>query len=582
MFLNDTACNLASLNLMKFRKKKEMPGEAGPGYAWEFDPVSFAKASRVIITAMEITIGFSSYPTPAIEQNSHDYRPLGIGFANLGALLMSRGMAYDSDEARHYAAAITSLLSGECYDQSALIAGKIGPFQGYEPNKEPALEVMHMHDEAAENLSSVGVPADLLQAQKDAWKKVLEHTKSFGLRNAQISVLAPTGTIAFFMDCDTTGIEPDIALVKYKWLVGGGMIKIVNQTVPEALSRLQYSSEQIEDILKYIDEKDTIEGAPHIQDKDLPVFDCAFKAKNGTRTIHYMGHVHMMAAVQPFLSGAISKTVNMPNDATIEEIEKVYLEGARLGLKAIAIYRDGSKRQQPLTTSTDKDQSGKIKVVAPQDNRPRRRRLPDERRALTHKFSIAGHEGYITVGLYDDGKPGEMFITMAKEGTVVSGLMDSFATSISIGMQYGVPLEVLVNKFVHMRFEPSGFTNNAHIRIAKSIVDYIFRWMALKFLSTDEQKQVGVNFEIPTDKSLEEVKENHDDVRVPEPRQANIFAEPLLDRSQKEEKENENISHTSTFDNQSDAPACSTCGAMMVRNGACYKCLNCGTTSGCS
>ncbi len=571
MFLNDTACNLASLNLMKFRKP------SADGKTMEFDVESFAKASRTVITAMEISVGFSSYPTPSIEQNSHDYRPLGIGYANLGALLMSRGMAYDSDEARNFCAAITSLLSGECYDQSALIAEKTGPFNGFKKNAEPCMEVMRMHRDAAYQVSDIGVPADLQAAHRQAWEKVVEHGDKFGLKNSQISVIAPTGTIAFFMDCDTTGIEPDLALVKYKWLVGGGMVKIVNQTVPEALARLQYSKEQIDDILKYIDEKDTIEGAPHIQDAHLPIFDCAFKAKNGTRSIGYMGHVRMMAAVQPFVSGAISKTVNMPSDVTPEDIAEVYMEGARLGLKAVAIYRDGSKRQQPLTTSQDKDQSGKSKsVAAVVDTTPRRRRLPDERRSITHKFSIGGHEGYITVGLFDDGQPGELFITMSKDGSVVSGLMNSFATSVSIGLQYGVPLHVLVNKFVHTRFEPSGFTNNEHIRIAKSTVDYIFRWMALKFLSPDEQREVGVNFEV-----VEKAAEVAAAVGTDEPKvqQANIFAEPLAANAPAKAT---TVTHTSTFDNQSDAPACATCGSMMVRNAACYKCLNCGATSGCS
>ncbi len=591
MFLNDTACNLSSLNLMRFRKQM--------GDKQEFDVESFSAAARVVITAMEIAVGNSSYPTPAIEQNSHDFRPLGIGYANLGALLMSRGLAYDSEEARNFAAAITSLLSGVCYDQSALIAEKIGPFNGYKVNAEPCMEVMRMHRDASYKVSDVGVPQDLQISHRQAWEQMVSHGDQFGVRNAQISVIAPTGTISFLMDCDTTGIEPDIALVKYKWLVGGGMIKIVNQTVPEALTRLGYSKEQVDDILKYIDEKDTVEGAPHLQEKDLPIFDCAFKAKNGTRSIHYMGHVRMMAAVQPFVSGAISKTVNMPQESTVQDVIDAYMEGARLGLKAIAIYRDGSKRQQPLTTSLDKDQKAKVTTVATKevevDNKPRRRRLPDERRAMTHKFAIGSHEGYITVGLYDDGKPGEMFITMAKEGTVVSGLMDAFATSVSIGLQYGVPLQVLVNKFVHMRFEPSGYTNNEHIRIAKSIVDYIFRWMALKFMTPDEQMTVGVNAviapsEAPSAQSSAAAEDASAKVEVKQA-QANIFAEPIASTSASSDQPLTTshsatsplpVSHTSTFDNQSDAPACETCGSIMVRNAACYKCLNCGSTSGCS
>lgn len=584
MFLNETACNLASMNLMRFRKQV--------GEQMEFDVEAFAAASRIIITAMEISVGNSSYPTPGIEQNSHDFRPLGIGYANLGALLMSRGMAYDSEEARNFSAAITSLLSGVCYDQSALIAKQIGPFNGFKVNSEPCMEVMRMHRDASYQVADVGVPTDLQAAHRWAWDTMVAHGDQFGVRNAQISVIAPTGTISFLMDCDTTGIEPDIALVKYKWLVGGGMIKIVNQTVPEALARLGYSKAEIEAIMKHVDEKDTVEGAPHLQEAHLPIFDCAFKAKNGTRSIHYMGHVRMMAAVQPFVSGAISKTVNMPQESTVQDVIDAYMEGSRLGLKAIAIYRDGSKRQQPLTTSLDKDQSGKKKTADASavaavvtDTKPRRRRLSDERRAITHKFAIGSHEGYITVGLYDDGKPGEMFITMAKEGTVVSGLMDAFATSVSIGLQYGVPLQVLVNKFVHMRFEPSGYTNNEHIRIAKSIVDYIFRWMALKFLSPEEQSTVGVNGVIAPSEAPSAQPAAPDVMAKVEVKQAqaSIFSEPVVSQSLNQATmQSIPVTHTATFDNQSDAPACETCGSIMVRNAACYKCLNCGATSGCS
>ena len=572
MFLNDTACNLSSLNLMRFRKQV--------GDKMEFDVESFAAAARVVITAMEISVGNSSYPTPAIEQNSHDYRPLGIGYANLGALLMSRGMAYDSDEARNFAAAITSLLSGVCYDQSALIADKVGAFNGFKLNAEPCMEVMRMHRDASYQVADLGVPADLQTAHRKAWEEMVTHGDQFGVRNAQISVIAPTGTISFLMDCDTTGIEPDIALVKYKWLVGGGMIKIVNQTVPEALARLGYSKEQVDDILRYVDEKDTVEGAPHLQEKDLPVFDCAFKAKNGTRSIQYMGHIRMMAAVQPFVSGAISKTVNMPQDVTPKDIIDAYMEGARLGLKAIAIYRDGSKRQQPLTTSLDKDQKTKAAAVVVEEQKPRRRRLPDERKAITHKFSIGSHEGYITIGLYDDGKPGEMFVTMAKEGTVVAGLMASLATTVSIALQYGVPLQVLVNKFVHVRFEPSGYTKNEHIRIAKSIVDYIFRWMALKFLSPEEQSTVGINVVIAPSEAPSAQPAVPEKIEPVSEQQTNIFAEPMV--ASTSTTVSATVTHTATFDNQSDAPACETCGSIMVRNAACYKCLNCGGTSGCS
>jgi ribonucleoside-diphosphate reductase alpha chain len=573
MFLNDSACNLASLNIMKFRK--EVDG------LLVFDVEAFKKANEIIVTAMEIIIGNSVYPTPAIEQNSLDYRPLGIGYANLGAFLMSRGIPYDSDEGRNFAAAITSLQSGHCYFQSSKIAEKIGQFAGYKQNETSCLEVMRMHRDASYEINQNGVPADLLTEARISWDNVVEHGSLHGLRNAQISVIAPTGTISFLMDCDTTGVEPDIALVKYKWLVGGGMLKIVNNTVPEALTRLGYSQKEREEILAHIEKTDTIENAPHIKPEHLPVFDCAFKATNGIRTIHYMGHVRMMAAVQPFVSGAISKTVNMPHDATPENIIEVYETGWKLGLKAIAIYRDGSKRQQALTTSKESDAKKQNKkeegargnkqeednnmqeekvtiptVTVTSDNKLRRRRLPDERRAITHKFKVGSHEGYITVGLYDDGSPGELFMTMSKEGSVISGLMDSFATAISIGLQYGVPLEVLVNKFVHMRFEPSGYTNNPQIRIAKSITDYIFRWLAIKFLPQESQISLGINVEMEV-KDVTETKEE-------------IVSQPKL------------FDTTKTFDNQSDAPACDTCGSIMVRNAACYKCLNCGATSGCS
>ena len=591
MFLDDSACNLSSLNLMAFRK--EINGKM------EFDVESFKHASDIMITAMEIIIGNSSYPTPAIEHNSHRFRPLGIGYANLGALLMSRGLAYDSQEGRNLAATITALLTGNTYYQSTKIAEKIGTFEAYEENKESVQEVIQRHRQAAYDISSDSVPADLLFEARKSWDNALDGTRKHGVRNAQLSVLAPTGTIAFMMDCDTTGVEPDIALVKYKWLVGGGMIKILNQTVPEALARLGYSQEQIGEINDYIEKTDTIEGAPHLQDNHLSVFDCAFKAKNGTRTIHYMGHLRMMSAVQPFLSGAISKTVNMPNNATIEDIGDVYLEGWKMGLKAIAIYRDGSKRQQALTTSKgEKKEEVKETVeikkevnevatvkVTKSDLAPRRRRMPDERKSITHRFSIASYKGYITVGLYDDGTPGELFVTMSKQGSVISGLMDAFATSVSMALQYGVPLQVLVNKFVHMRFEPSGFTSNPNIRVAKSIVDYIFRWMAFKFLSGEEQRQVGINV------IAEPVVESEEpSLVVPEvgsqvsekKEQEQLFGKSVDCAIKEVVSEVTSEKLTMTFDNLADAPACDTCGSVMVRNGACYKCLNCGSTSGCS
>ncbi len=548
MFLDDTACNLASLNLMKFRRHDQ-----------SFDVEAFRKAIQVTITAMEISVDNSSYPTPAITQNSHDYRPLGLGYANLGALLMSRGLAYDSDEGRAMAAAITSLMCGEAYRQSALISREIGPFNGFEKNKEPMMRVMSKHGIYAEKIDKTRVQTDLWEASASVWKDVVEFGNQFGIRNSQATVLAPTGTIGFMMDCDTTGVEPDIALVKYKKLVGGGLLKIVNLTVPEALRKLGYDSEQVEHIVAYIDKNDTIEGAPHLKEEHLPVFDCAFKPAKGERSIQYMGHIKMMGAVQPFLSGAISKTVNMPNDVTVEDIEQAYVEAWRLGLKAIAVYRDGCKRTQPLSTSLDAPKD-KEKEATTAKAVPARRRLPDERQSITHKFSIAGHEGYITVGMFEDGQPGELFITMSKEGSTISGLMDSLATAVSISLQYGVPLKVLVDKFSHARYEPSGFTNNPDIPIAKSLSDYIFRWLGKKFMKEDGSPATPAHIAPAT---------------APEPKavlqSAATQASSVMEQNEK-----------TVFANQADAPPCHECGAIMIRSGSCYKCLECGSTSGCS
>ncbi len=502
MFLDDSACNLASINLMKF------VAESG-----EFDVAAFKAACRTLITAQEIIVPNSSYPTKAIERNSHDYRPLGLGYANLGALLMSRGLPYDSDEGRAYAAAITAVMTGEAYAQSARVARDHGgPFAGYEKNRESFLRVMRKHRDAVSEINPRFVPTDLYSAAKQAWDEALELGEDFGYRNAQATVLAPTGTIGFMMDCDTTGVEPDIALVKYKKLVGGGLMKIVNGTVPMALEKMGYTKPEIEAIVHFIDENETIEGAPFLRDEHLAVFDCAFKATQGERSIHYMGHIRMMGATQPFISGAISKTVNVPTGATVEDIEQAYIESWRLGAKAVSIYRDGSKRTQPLNTSKagvadTRNGSGKtavevrevVREVVKVVETPRRRKLPDERHSLTHKFDIAGHEGYITVGLFEDGTPGEIFLVMAKEGSTISGFADAFAQAVSYALQYGVPLQALVDKFSHARFEPSGMTKNPEVRFAKSIVDYIFRWMATKFLSPEAQFRAGVNMrEEPT------------------------------------------------------------------------------------
>lgn len=583
MFLDDTACNLASLNLMKFRT------EDG-----DFDVEAYRRTASVVITAMEILIDSSNYPTPAIEENSFAFRPLGIGYANLGALLMSRGLAYDSDEGRNLAGALTSLLSGQAYYQSSRVAKEMGSFEGYAINETPMLGVIDMHRKASYDIPSTGVPADLMHAARESWDLAYAHGTEHGYRNSQISVLAPTGTIGFLMDCDTTGVEPDIALVKYKWLVGGGLMKIVNNTVPEALERLNYTEDERKAILAHIDDNDTIEGAPGLKEEHLAVFDCAFKPAKGERSINYMGHIRMMGAVQPFLSGAISKTVNMPTDATVEDIEKVYIEGWKLGLKAIAIYRDGCKRAQAITTSQDAGSSTNnekktvtaAKKTTTSEWKPLRRRLPPERRSITHKFSVSNHEGYITVGLYPDGKPGEIFIRMSKGGSVLSGIMDAFATSISVGLQYGVPLHVLVNKFVHVRFEPSGFTPNPQIRMAKSIIDYIFKWCAIKFMSLEDQRAIGVHVDMETlaDSVDAEVEESSFVHAKENAVQGSGGGEQLtLSTSETEVNDMTGANALSaTFDTTSDAPCCDTCGAIMVRNAACYKCLNCGATSGCS
>jgi len=463
MFLDDTACNLASINLMKFRQDDG-----------RFDVERFKAACRLVFIAQEILVDHASYPTPRIAGNSHKYRPLGLGYSNLGSLIMTAGMPYDSDEARGLCGAVTALLHGTACRTSAELAAAVGPFEGYEANREPMLHVMEMHWEKAEQIKNC--PKYLQTAARQLWDEVLVVGRRHGFRNAQATVLAPTGTISFMMDCDTTGIEPDIALVKYKQLAGGGMLKIVNQTVPLALRTLGYTEAQIESIIKYIDEKDTIEGAPELKAEHQPVFDCAFQASHGTRSIPWKAHIRMMSAAQPFIAGAISKTVNMPKEATAEDVAQAYMEGWRLGLKALAIYRDGSKEAQPL--STKKADKAAEKVTP----RPRRERLPDTRQSITHKFNISGHEGYVTVGLYPDGRPGELFITMAKEGSTIGGLMDCFGTAVSMSLQYGVPLEVYVNKFSHTRFEPWGYTKNPEIKIAKSLVDYIFRWLGITFL----------------------------------------------------------------------------------------------------
>jgi ribonucleoside-diphosphate reductase alpha chain len=498
---------------------------------------------------------------------------------------MSRGLPYDSDAGRDYSAAITAVMHGAAYAQSSRVARDHGgAFPGYAKNRDAMLRVMRKHRASLKDIDRTHVPKDLFDRAKEIWDECVELGEQHGYRNAQATVLAPTGTIGFMMDCDTTGVEPDIALVKYKKLVGGGLMKIVNNTVPMALTKLGYTDAQVKDIIGYIDEHETIEGAPHLKDKDLPVFDCAFKATHGVRSIHHMGHIKMMGAVQPFISGAISKTVNVPKAATVEEIEQAYIDAWRIGAKAVSIYRDGSKRTQPLNTSKDKLPADMADAAPGLQTRgdagPRRHKLPDERQSITHKFDIGGHEGYITVGLYEDGQPGELFLTMAKEGSTISGFADAFAQAISYALQYGVPLQDLVDKFSHVRFEPAGMTKNPDIRFAKSIVDYIFRWLAAKFLSPEAQYNAGVNIpETPTTPEQLVL-----DVNATAAAAASVPSAPSSSAksSSVTSAPAARGSKFAAIQNQEDAPPCSTCGSIMVRSGACYKCANCGTTSGCA
>ena len=617
MFVDDSACNLASLNLRKFQRAEGASADAGVG-AGEFDTEAFRRACQTTIMAMEIIVDNSSYPTERIAENSYKFRPLGLGFANLGALLMSRSLPYDSEPGRAYAAAITALMCGEAYRTSARIAADAtGPFAGYADNETPFLKVMRKHRAACDRIDTAYVPYELMQAARDAWDGAIELGQKYGFRNGQTTVLAPTGTIAFLMDCDTTGVEPDIAIVKYKRLVGGGLIKIVNHTVPEALAKLGYTEREVEAIIAHIDATDTIEGAPHLKDEHLPVFDCAFRSASGSRSIHYMGHIRMMSAVQPFLSGAISKTVNLPTDCTVEDIEDAYIQAWKLGLKAIAVYRDGCKRTQPLSTNMKQATSDGSKIaidpaelmaqltatidplalLAPEERRlvealrvrksrpagpplANRYKLPDERASFTHKFSIGGHEGYITVGMYEDQSPGEIFVRMAKEGSVIAGLMDSFATAISLALQHGVPLYVLIEKFKGTRFEPSGFTGNQEIPIATSIMDYLFRWLAIRFPSDGPS-----------------IYERHPAARAAQldlPKIPLLSKDPLLASSvgssakdfiaieAKPGVEIVDRTRDRAWVQETDAPPCHECGTLMVRNGACHKCPNCGSTSGCS
>jgi ribonucleoside-diphosphate reductase alpha chain len=595
MFLDDSACNLASLNLLKF----------APNGA--FDVEAYRHAVDVLITAQEILVDNAGYPTEMIMRNSHDYRPLGLGYANLGALLMAAGLPYDSDAGRDYAACVTAIMCGEAYLQSSKIAEQCQPLTpateatkknlaetnlgsdampggacpGWYINREPFLDVIRMHRASVNNINKSNVPTSLYESSKQCWDEALAHGEKHGYRNSQVTVLAPTGTIGFMMDCDTTGVEPDLALVKYKKLVGGGMIKIVNQTVPTALFKLGYDHDQANAIVSYIDATGTIEGAPHVRDEHLAVFDCSFKPAKGTRSIAYMGHLRMMAAAQPFISGAISKTVNLPENASVEDIMEAYLQAWKLGLKAVAVYRDGCKKSQPLSAAGTKTAQSSAGVspassTIEEDNlnappRAVRHKLQAERASITHKFKIGDHEGYITVGLYPDGEPGELFITMAKEGSTVSGLMDSFALATSIALQHGVPLKLLCEKFAHTRFEPSGWTTNPDIGFAKSIMDYIFRWLQLRFL-TGQQGMLFENLRLrPAGVSPQPSEDAASGIRRPEagsrePGTGSIHAADAL----------------AGIIDLGDAPTCSFCGSIMTRNGSCYRCGSCGSTSGCS
>jgi ribonucleoside-diphosphate reductase alpha chain len=561
MFLDDTACNLASLNLMKFVNS-----------GGQFDVPAFKQAVDVTITAQEILVDNASYPTPQIAENSHNFRPLGLGYANLGALLMSMALPYDSDEGRDVAGAVTALMCGEAYAQSARVAESMGPFPGYPVNREPMLDVIRMHRDALRGIKPDHVQAELFLAAQESWDTALSHGEKFGYKNAQVTVLAPTGTIGFMMDCDTTGIEPDLALVKYKKLVGGGLIKIVNNTVPEALMRLGYTPEQMSEIVTHIDQNGKIEGAPHLKPEHLPVFDCSLAPAGGGRSIAWTGHVRMMAAAQPFLSGAISKTINMPEESTVEDVMDAYIESWKLGLKAVAIYRDNSKRSQPLSAAGQKKDEKKseaaVVVEAMQQElfaRAQREKMPAERASVTHKFSIGGHEGYITVGMYEDGRPGEIFIKMSKEGSTLSGIMDGLALTVSIGLQYGVPLKVYVDKLLNTRFEPSGITANPKIRFVSSVLDYIARWLGGRFISADYLKLNGAAMAETSSAGVAAAPATSPAVVA----QA-LAALPVSSASSKPSNAHEG------------APTCSECGMLMVPNGACYKCENCGSTSGCS
>ena len=623
VFLNNTACNLASLNLMKFKREDGM-----------FDVDRFKAAVKIYITAQEILVDNACYPTAAIAENSHIYRTLGLGYANLGSLIMSYGLAYDSDEGRALAGAITAIMTGHAYEQSSQLSRNMGPFEGYrdarcagvnkpvkKDNVDVMLNVIRQHREAVDAIQPSREFNYLKVEAQTCWDRALAGGQEHGYRNAQVTVLAPTGTIAFLMDCDTTGVEPDIALVKYKLLAGGGMLKIVNRTVPEALRRLGYSANQLQAILTHVEKYDTIEDvtgddgaiiSSGLRACDVSVFDCAFKAHRGQRSIHYQAHLKMMGAAQPFISGAISKTVNLPHEATVNDISEAYVQAWQMGLKCVAIYRDGSKRSQPLNTRKTNEGGAKISSEAgvntgletrlkeletevsqlrEEVGKPLRRRLPETRMAVNHKFEIAGHEGYLTVGLFENGQPGELFVTMAKEGSTIGGLMDTIGALTSMALQYGVPLESLTKKFAHQRFEPSGFTRNPDIRNASSIIDYVFRWMACQFIpgyreQTAPSAQAELNMPGLEEAEKKTINRPVADLPLSEEAEAISVNAVLSIRTALNAPKSIGTSRaaifSSTFVNQHDAPSCPNCGHIAVRNGACYKCMNCGESLGCS
>ena len=589
MFLDDSACNLASLNLMRF-----------VGADGELDVEAFRHAVALTLTAQEILVDFAAYPTERIGKNSVDFRPLGLGYANLGALLMTRGLAYDSPQGRAYAAAITALMHGEANLQSARLAEQIGAFPKFEPNRSAMHNVMLRHRAAVGAIDASAVPAPLMGAVRQVWDQTVQEGARHGYRNAQVTVLAPTGTIAFMMDCDTTGIEPDFSLVKFKELVGGGQMTIANKTIPLALQTLGYNDAQIEQIEAFVTEHGTIVGAPGLLDEHLSVFDVAV----GERAISAHGHIKMMGAVQPFISGAISKTVNMPASSTVEDIEGAYIDAWRLGIKALAIYRDGSKTAQALRT--DAQQEGEAAnglytqadvdalvdqaVAETKDSAaPARRRMPRERQSLTHKFSIGGHEGYITAGVYEDGSVGEIFLTdIGKEGSTLRGMMNAFATSISIALQYGVPLEKLVEKFSYMRFDPEGITQNPEIPFAKSMPDYIMRWLASRFLDTETQEGLGIMTDaVRAKKAGEEAASSFTSDTAGPANGGSSVPTPQASAGDVETKPAA-AAMTDTppvtpakMGGLELGPACSQCGGMMQRTGACYTCTSCGNNTGC-